>query len=124
LKTQLSAKETVLDSNIEVQKQMQATIDGLTLAVEANNRTISDLRNAEKSNQRTIQELREEQKQCQATVSGKTKTKEAMNPAVQLPCEQQKDVSTRKVEAITTSKWAEIQPVINIANFWPNNVGS
>jgi uncharacterized protein YjdB len=123
LKTQLTAKETVLDSNQEVQKQMQATIDGLTLAVEANNRTISDLKNTENSNVLTIQELREKQQQCQATVNGKTKTEGTMNTAVQLPCRHQNDVSTRKAQAIATSKRAEIQPAINIANFWPNNVG-
>jgi hypothetical protein len=41
-----------------------------------------------------------------------------------MPCliTQQKDVSTRKVEAITTSKWAEITPANNIASFQPNNV--
>jgi predicted nucleic acid-binding Zn-ribbon protein len=118
LKTQLTAKETILDSNKEVQKQMQATIDGLTLAVEANNRTNSDLMNTQKSNQLTIQELRERQKQCQATVNGKTTTEEAMKPAVQLPCGQQKEVSTRKVQAIANSKWAETQLSINTVEPW------
>jgi peptidoglycan hydrolase CwlO-like protein len=122
LKTQLSAKETVLDSNKDVQKQMQATIDGLTLAVEANSRTISELRTTEKSNEMTLQELRENQKQLQANIAGQTKTIETMKHTVQLLCGEQKDVSTREVEAIKTSKWAEIPPAINIANFSPNNV--
>jgi predicted RNase H-like nuclease (RuvC/YqgF family) len=145
--TKLTAKDTVLDTNKELQKQMQATIDGLTLTVETIKRTISELTNTEKANELTIQTLRqklqatidgqrnteeannqtiqqllEKNKQCQATIDGKTKTEEAMEPAVQLPCGQQKDVSTRKVEAIANSKWAEILPAINIANFRPNNV--
>jgi uncharacterized hydantoinase/oxoprolinase family protein len=123
LKTQLTAKETVLDTNKELQKQMQATIDGLTLAVETNNRTISDLTNTEKSNELTIQELCEKQKQCQTTDNGKRKTEEAMKPAERMPCGQQKDVSTRKVHAFTTSKWTNIPPAISIANLRPNIVG-
>jgi uncharacterized protein involved in exopolysaccharide biosynthesis len=109
LKTQLSAKETVLDSNKELQKQMQATIDSLTLTEEANDRT--------------IQELRNKQKQLIETIYKQTKTEDTTNPTIQelldkqtkqivealkqtVPClvVQQKDVSTRKVEAITTSK--------------------
>jgi hypothetical protein len=41
----------------------------------------------------------------------------------QLPCGKHDDVSTRKVETITASEWAEIPTAINIANFLSNNVG-
>jgi hypothetical protein len=100
LKSRLTSKETGLDSNIELQKQMQATIDGLTLTEEANNRTIKELRNKHKElldsihnqtkteeiNYRMMQELLDKQKQ---TVKCLT---------------QHKDVSIRKIEAITFSE--------------------
>jgi chromosome segregation ATPase len=137
LNTTLAAKQTVLDSNKQLQKQMQATIDGLTLTVQANNQTIQELlerqeqyqatvdgkTNTEGANNQTVEQLHEKLEQCQATVDGQRKTMEAIKPAVPTPCGQQKDVSTCKVEAITTSKWAEIPPAINIAIFRPNNVG-
>jgi hypothetical protein len=79
---------------------MQATIDGLTVTEEANNRTITELRNKHKKlldsihnqtktegiNYRMLQELLDKQKQ---TVKCLT---------------QHKDVSTRKIEAITFSE--------------------
>jgi hypothetical protein len=43
-------KKRVLNSSKELQKQIQATIDGLTLTEEANSRTIDDLTNTEKPN--------------------------------------------------------------------------
>jgi conjugal transfer/entry exclusion protein len=123
LNTKLTAKDSVLDINRELQNQMQATIDGLTVTKEANNRTINDLRNTEVSNKRMLQELREEQKQLQATNDGLIKTAETMKRTAQLLCAQSVEVSTHEVEAITSSKWAEIPPAINIASFFPNNVG-
>jgi ABC-type transporter Mla subunit MlaD len=123
LKTKLAKKETVLDSNNELQKQMQATIDGLTLTGEVNSRTIDDLRITDKSKDRTIQELRDKQEHLLDTIDNLTKTVEAKMQAVQLTCGQQKDVSTHKVEAITITKWDEKPPAINIASFRPNNVG-
>ena len=80
MKNQLEAKDGVLQSNNEKQKQLQATIDGLT------------------------------------------KTVETLNQTLQLLCAHPKDVSTRKVETDSTSKWTEIPPAVNIANVRPNNV--
>jgi hypothetical protein len=76
----------------------------------------------EETNNRTIQELRAKQDQLQANITGQAKTIVAMKQVLQVSCGEQKDVSTRKVEAITTSKWAEILPAINIVNFRLNNV--
>jgi hypothetical protein len=55
------------------------------------------------------------------TIDNQKKTVKATKQTVPVLCVQQKGVSTRKVEAITTSKWAEIPPAINIANFRPIN---
>jgi SMC interacting uncharacterized protein involved in chromosome segregation len=85
--------------------------------------TIDHQTKMEESNNQTIQELREKHKQFQANINGQTKTVEAMKQNAHLVCGKLKDVSTRKVEAVTTSKWAEIPPAINIANVRPNNVG-
>ena len=93
---------------VEKEKELQATIDGQTKTLNANNRT--------------VQELGEIRKQLQANIDGLTKTVEALNRTVQLLCEHPKDVSTCKVETISTSKWTEIPPAINIANFRPNNI--
>jgi chromosome segregation ATPase len=70
LNTTLAAKQTDLDNNKQLQKQMQQTIDGLTVTVQANNQT--------------IQELLERQKQCQATVDGKRNTEGANNKTIQV----------------------------------------
>jgi phage shock protein A len=108
--TKLTAKETCLDSNKDPQKQLQATIDGLTVTEEAYNQT--------------IHEPLEKQKEVQATIDGQRETLEEIKQTAQLLCEHKLDVSTRKVEAITTSKLAEKPPAFVIANFRPNNVGS
>jgi chromosome segregation ATPase len=127
-----SNRQTV-DELIEKQKQLQATIDNQTKTEETCKRTIQELvdekirlldiidnhTKANESNNLTIQELLEKQKQLQTNISGQIKTVETMKQWI---CEQEKDVSTRKVEAITTSKWAEIPPAVNIANVRPNNV--
>ena len=121
LKEQIEAKEEVLSFNIETQKQMQTTIDGLTKTEETNNRTVQELREkqkqlqatiddqtkTQKANKRTVQELREKQKQLQATIDELIKT---MEP----------DVSTRNIEAVTTSKWSENLPSINVVKFGTN----
>jgi uncharacterized protein YjcR len=124
LKTQLTIKDTVIDSNKRQQKQIQAIFDGLTSTEAANNRTIDELRNTENTDLQTIQEFRGKLKQCQATaiVDDRRNTNQQIKP-VQLECGPQKEVSTCKVEANTTTKWAEIPPAINIANFRSNNVG-
>ena len=102
----------------EKQKQLQANIDGQTKTGEANKRTLQELREKQKqlqatidgqtkteeANKRTIEELREKQKQLQATIGDLTKKVEAMNQVVKLHCGQPKDVSTRKLQAVTTSK--------------------
>jgi hypothetical protein len=59
-----------------------------------------------------------------ATIDDLTKTVQSLNQTVQLQCGQRNDVSTGKVETVTTSKWTEIPPAINIATFLPNNVVS
>jgi TolA-binding protein len=132
LKSQLSIKETVLECNKDKQKQIQATLAGLTLTVEANNRTIDQLRNTDTSNNLLIQEQRKEFTElkgnistllmsqeenklfikqlserldhCQAHTDGKANPVTTIKPAVQLSCGRQEDVSTRKVEAITTNQ--------------------
>ena len=120
----------------ECQKELQATIDGLTKTEKANNRKVQELRESQKqlqatigdqtkivkANNRTVQELRENQKQLQANIDGLTKTVEALNQTVLLLRKHPKDVSTCKVETVSTSKWTEIPPAINIANFRPNNI--
>jgi predicted translin family RNA/ssDNA-binding protein len=93
LNEQLQAKEEVLNFNIETRKQMQTAIDEITRREETNNRT--------------IQELREEQKQLVATIDDLTKT---MEP----------DVSTCKLEAVTSSKWSEKLPAIILVKFRKN----
>ena len=108
LKEQLKAKDGVLQSNNEKQKQLLATIDVLTKTQEANNRT--------------VQELRENQKQLKATIDDLEKAVEALNQTVQLQCVHPKDVSTCKVEALSTSEWTEIPPAVDIANFRPSTV--
>ena len=82
----------------------------------------SKLQQTAEANNRTVQELRESQEQLQATIDGLTKTVEALNQTVQLLCKHSKEVSTCKVETVSTSKWTEIPPAINIANFRPNNI--
>jgi chromosome segregation ATPase len=90
------ANRGVIERLLENQKQCQATIDGQTKTVEAN--------------RQTIQELREKQKQLLDKIDNLTKTMEGIKPTSQLPCAQQEDVSTRKVEATRaipkpTSDW-------------------
>ena len=93
LKEQIEAKEEVLNVKIETQKQLQTRIDDQTKREEANNRT--------------VQELREKQKELQATINELIKTVEP-------------DVSTCKVEAVTTSKWSENLPSINVVKYGTN----
>ena len=107
-KKQLEAKDEVLRSKNEKLEQLQTKIDGQTKMLEANNRT--------------VQELRERQTQLQGTIDGLTKTVETLNQKVQLLCEHPQDVSTCRVETVSTSEWTEISPAINTANFRPNNV--
>jgi predicted RNase H-like nuclease (RuvC/YqgF family) len=137
LKKQLEAKDGILQNNNEKQKQLQATIDVQTKTEEANNRTVQELREKEKqlqativgqtkteeANTRTVQELREKEKQLQATIDCLTKTEESLNQTAQLLlCGQPKDVSTCKVEAVSTNEWTEIPPAGNIVNFRPSTV--
>jgi hypothetical protein len=77
----------------------------------------------QKSNEQEIQELRDKLEQLQFNTNSQTKTVKAMIQTVQFPCEHHIDVSTRKVAPVTTGKWAEIPPAINIANVRPSNVG-
>ena len=108
MKKQLEAKDAVLQSNSKKLVQLQTVVDGQT--------------KTEKANTRTVQELRESQKQLRATIDGLKKTVESLNQTVRLLCENPKDVSTRKVETVTASRWTEIPPSIIITNFRPNNV--
>ena len=89
LKRQLATKDGVLQNDNE-KKQLLATIDVLT--------------KREKANNRTLQELSEKQKQLQATIDVLRKTVEALNQTVQLRCVHTKDVSTCKVEAVSTGE--------------------
>jgi hypothetical protein len=50
-----SYNKRVLNINKELQEQIQATIDGLKLTEETNNRTTDALRNTDKSNNLIIQ---------------------------------------------------------------------
>jgi hypothetical protein len=86
-----------LESYKNLQKQMQATIDGLTVTEEANNRTIQELREKqkqlllsvdnqtkiEKTNDRTIQELLDKQKQLLDSIDNQTKTEESNKRTMQ-----------------------------------------
>jgi predicted RNase H-like nuclease (RuvC/YqgF family) len=137
LQKQLQSKQRILKCHIEPGNQTQTYIFGLPIAegsnrqegdrlIEHHNKlqeTIDVLTKTEESNNRTIQELREKEKQLQANITGQTKAMESLKQAVNFLCGEQKDVSTRKLEAITTIKWAENPPAINIARLWPNNVG-
>jgi hypothetical protein len=87
LKAQLAAKERVLDSNKQQQKQTQDEIDCSTLTQEGNNRTIQEP--LDKQENHTVDTMRE----CLT---------------------QHKDVSTRTLEAIKISKWVEKLLAINI----------
>jgi hypothetical protein len=97
---------------------------------------------SEDENKAFIKQLRDKQKQFLDIIDKQTNTEETNNWIIKalldkqtknqmveaikhmVPClTQHRDVSTRKVEAITTSKLAEIPPAINVANFWPNNLG-
>jgi hypothetical protein len=78
---------------------------------------------SEVKNKVIIKQLREKQEQLLDTIDNQKKTVEATKQTVPVLCGQQKDVSTRKIEAITTSKWAEILPAINIAAVRANNLG-
>jgi hypothetical protein len=49
-------------------------------------------------------------------------TVEALNQTVQLLYGQPKDVSTCKVEAVTTFECTAIHPAINTANFRPSTI--
>jgi uncharacterized FlaG/YvyC family protein len=109
LKKQLETKEEILRSNTETQKQLQATINGQTKTEETSNRT--------------VQELREKGKQLQATIDGLTKTVETLNQTVKMLCWHPNDVSTCKVEAVTTCKCTEIPPVYNIFKVLPKDSG-
>jgi ribosomal protein S17E len=131
LQKQLQSKQRTLKCHVGPGKQNQAYIFGLPIAEESNKQSVDEmiekqkklqatidvLTKTEETNKRTIQELREKQKQLQANITGQIKTMVAMKQALQLWCGEQKNVSTRKVEAITTSKWAENTTAINIANF-------
>jgi hypothetical protein len=108
MKKQLEEKDAVLQINSKKLVQLQTVVDGQT--------------KTEKANNRTVQELRESQKQLRATIDGLNKTVEALNQMAPLLCEHPKNVSTCKVETVSTSKWTEIPPSIIITNFRPNNV--
>jgi chromosome segregation ATPase len=110
-----SNRQTV-DELIEKQKKLQATIDVLTETEESRKRKIQQLyekqkrlldiidknTNTEESNKRTIKELREKLNHLQANITDQTKAMAAMKQALQVSCGEQENVSTRKVEAITT----------------------
>jgi predicted nuclease with TOPRIM domain len=96
---------------------MQATIESLTKREEANKRMVQEMREKQKqllatidrqtkieeANNRTLQEMREEQKQLQTTTNDQTKTVEALKQKFEVLCGQPENVSTCKVEAVTTS---------------------
>jgi chromosome segregation ATPase len=108
LRDQIDEKEIDLNSNIELQTQMQTTIDDLTKKERANNQTIQELRQNqknlqativrqvknEKANNRTIQELLEKRNQLQATIADLTKTVDEMSRTVKLLLGQPEYVST------------------------------
>jgi small-conductance mechanosensitive channel len=119
----------------EMEKHFQATVDGLRNTEDSNRLIIQEQREeltqhkekisaltmSERENTAIIKQMREKQKLLD-TINNQKKKVETKKQTVPLVCGQQKNVSTHKVEAITTSKWAEIPPAINIDNFPPNNV--
>jgi seryl-tRNA synthetase len=102
----------------DTQKQLLDSIDNQTKTEGTNNRMIQELRDKhqqlldsidnqtkrDERNNRMMQELRDTQKQLQDTLDNQTKTVAPKKPTVLLPCGQQEEVSTCRVEAITTVK--------------------
>jgi cysteinyl-tRNA synthetase len=106
LRKQLEAKDNVLKTKNEREKQLQNTID--------------ILRKAEEVNNRTVQELREKQELLQATIVDQTKTVEELNQTAETLCGNKTYVSMCKSEAVTISKLSEIPPAFNTTSLRPN----
>ena len=135
-KKQLEENDGLLQSNSKKHVQLENTITGLTETVKSLNRTaqvlcdkqnqlqatIDGLTKTEETNNRTAKELLEKQRQFQANIDDLKGTVEALNQTVRVLCEHPKDVSTRKLETVTASRWTAVPPSINTANFQLNTL--